>query len=322
LDKVLITGASGTLGSILIKKLLIDNNYHIIATDLSPNLNKYLLHDLRDNNLNVKDIYYYQLNLRNKRKTSKLLEKTKPNYIIHLAAKTNVSRNFLYLEEIYKINYETIFPFINYVYNNENFKRLILTGTCEEYGFNPNPFVETQKIDPVSPYSLSKALLSITAKFLNRTYSIPITVLRPFTFLGPYQTGNMFVPLLFKAIFKKKPFFDMSPGEQIREFNYSGDIADAYIKAITAKNIDGEIINIGRGNGITLSRIVEIILDVTESSIKINKGRIDYRDQEIMTIISDPSKAKRLLGWDVKYSIEESVKKTYEWYKKHPHIFS
>jgi len=142
--------------------------------------------------------------------------------------------------------------------------------------------------------------------------------LRPFTFFGSFQRGTMFIPALFRAIFNGEKEFAMSTGDQLREFNFAEDIADGYIKALTSRNIDGETINLGRGKGFKLSEVAEEVVNITNSPILLQKGALDYRKHELMSIITDTNKAKQLLGWNATTTLKEGLKQTNQWYQNHP----
>jgi nucleoside-diphosphate-sugar epimerase len=214
-------------------------------------------------------------------------------------------------------NFLPVIPILKHA-NEHHVTRLLFTGTCEEYGINDSPFQEGQTVMPVSPYSWAKSLTALTANFAHQVYELPIVFLRPFTFFGSFQRGTMFIPALFRAIFNRENKFAMSKGEQLREFNYAEDIADAYIKALTSRNIDGETLNLGSGKGFKLSEIAEEIVKLTESPILLQKGALDYRKHELMSIITDTNKAKELLDWNTTTTLMEGLKKTYDWYQNHP----
>jgi len=106
----------------------------------------------------------------------------------------------------------------------------------------------------------------------------------------------------------------MTKGEQIREFNYVEDVITGLLLAAVTPAANGEVINIGNGKGIQLREIAEIIVKLFGNCIELKLGAIDYRENEIMRMYSDNSKAKKILDWHPRYSIKEGLKNTVNYY--------
>ncbi|MHA1983351.1 MAG: NAD-dependent epimerase/dehydratase family protein [Candidatus Hodarchaeales archaeon] len=313
MEKILITGALGTLGSNLIVKLL--ENYSklkIIAVDLIEGLTSPLKQEI--GKFEKSSFRYFRLDIKNSYKFTNLLEEHRPDVIIHLASLVNVSKDFELLKNSLDVNFNTLFPIIDYSYKYK-IQKLILTGSSDEYGDNISPFNENINVKPISPYSYTKSLGALTAQFVHRVYEIPVVFLRPFAFFGPYQRNNMFIPSLFKAIINGDAEFKMSSGKQIRDINYVLDIAEGFIKAVFTNKIEGKIFNLGSGQSLELKFIANLIKKVTKSDVKLLYGALPYRKSEIMNMVADTNLSSKYLNWKSETPLERAFLETFQWYQ-------
>jgi nucleoside-diphosphate-sugar epimerase len=303
--KVLVTGATGFIGSHLTRRLVNLGANVSIITEKNPN--PWRIKDIQN------QIKIYECNI-NDKKLKDCIEKIKPQKIYHLAAFVNPERILENLDEMIEVNVNGTINLIRSLENIE-YDCFIYTGTCEEYGKNKAPFTEDQIPHPVSPYSYSKVAATLFCKMYYELTKKPIIILRPFLTYGPTQDPKLLIPIVInKALHKEE--IKMTKGEQTREFNYVEDIVEAYIKASTTKEAIGEIINIGNGIEYKIKDVVLKILKMMNNPIKPAIGVLPYREGEVMHFYSDNKKAKSLLNWKPKYSLEEGLKKTIEWYIK------
>jgi nucleoside-diphosphate-sugar epimerase len=149
-----------------------------------------------------------------------------------------------------------------------------------------------------------------------KTTGLPIITLRPFLTYGPYQTADMFIPSLIHHCLNGKDF-PMTEGDQTREFNYVDDVIDAYILAAVCKNAIGEIINVGNGVEYRIKEVAEKIVNMTGNPIRLLIGALPKRPGETLNFFCNNEKARRLLDWFSKVSLEEGLEKTIRWYENH-----
>jgi nucleoside-diphosphate-sugar epimerase len=301
--KVLITGANGFIGSHLTEEL-VKNKAIVYAITRNSDSNIRSL---------ASKITIYNVDLLKYEKVRATVKMIKPDVIYHLAANVNTVRELGNLEICFNQNIRMTTNLINSL--NNDYYRFINTGTCEEYGINRAPFKEDQLPMPVSAYSAAKAATTMFCQMLYTSFKLPIVTLRPFLTYGPRQNTKMFIPsLILSAI--RGTNFDMTKGEQTREFNYVSDIVDAFIKTATAKRVEGEIINIGNSREIKMKDLARKIVRLCQSKIKLNVGVLPYREGEVMHFYSDSNKARRLLKWCPKITLDEGLKKTIAWYRE------
>lgn len=302
---VIVTGASGFIGSHLTDRLVSEGaRVHALFYDerelwrLRDSHGKAILHKI--------DIMQFG-------KLNKLVAAIKPDKIFHLAAIVNVSRDKSALNELFLSNIKGTINMLRAL-RNIRYSCFINTGTCEEYGDNPVPFMENQIPNPVSPYSASKAANTLLCHMLYKTNKLPIVTLRPFLTYGPRQYPTMLIPdIICSALQGKK--FKMTKGEQSREVNYIDDIVEGFILASVNEKALGEVINIGCGREMKIKDIVKYILELMGNPIKPGVGAIPYRAGEAMHFYCDNSKAKNILRWKPRISMEKGLKETIKWYE-------
>lgn len=195
-------------------------------------------------------------------------------------------------------------------------KAIAILGSSEEYGNNEIPFVETQREQPVSAYSAAKTAIVHFAQMLHRARGFPVVIVRPSIVYGPMQGGEMLIPSLIRSSILGNGF-NTTPGEQTRDFIYIDDVIDGLIRAVAAQEAIGEIMNLGSGVERRIKDVIELVIKLSGSSIDVNIGARPYRDGEIMRHQCSIEKAKRLLGWQPRVTLEEGLKETVAWYQKH-----
>jgi UDP-glucose 4-epimerase len=199
------------------------------------------------------------------------------------------------------------------------------TGTCYEYGHNtPPPSVppnlgrpggqhEDQMIDPINAYATSKSAAWLFCNMYYRTRSYPIVTMRPFTVYGPRQNPRALIPQVILSALRGEDF-EMTGGEQTRDFTYVDDVVEGYIRASFSEKAIGQTINLGTGEEHAVKDVVLKVLELMGHPVRPLIGALPYRPGEIWRLYADSSKARRLLGWQPQVGLEDGLKKTIEWY--------
>lgn len=304
---VLVTGATGFIGSHLTRKLLSEKaNVHIF---LKKNSNLFRIKDIREY------INLWYGDIRNLSEVSTCLKHVQPQIIFHLAAFRNVNRDPDLIEQMIDINLKgTINILKGVIKENINIDCFVSTGSSEEYGDGIAPFNENQRESPVSPYSASKVAATYFSQMICKTMQLPVVILRPLLTYGPSQDTDMFIPSLIKHCLDKKDF-PMTEGDQTREFNYVDDIVNAYILAVESPEAIGEVINIGNGIEYRIRDVAEMIVRMMGNPIQLKIGALPKRPGETKHFFCNNEKAKRLLGWSPTIDLYEGLKRTISWYE-------
>lgn len=249
---------------------------------------------------------------------AKMLEDACHNHffdsVFHLAAMTDVTRDVSLLDTLINENITSTNNLLRIF--RARAKRIIVAGTCEEYGNGPVPFNEAQREIAVSPYSWSKICNTHLAELYRRIFDVPVFIVRPFLTYGPLQTNDMLIPSAIRAALRGESLM-MTKGEQTRDFNFVSDIVDGLIRVATVSRCDEYILNLGNGEERTISSVVELIYELCESSAHPNMGAIKYRQGETMHFFSDNGLAKKILGWMPQVSLREGLSCTIDWYRKY-----
>ena len=303
--RVLVTGASGFIGSHLTRELV--NLDCQVSLLLRPSSQTSRLTDVL-NRVNV-----HHADLCDYAALSAAIKQIKPQKVLHLAAYVDVSRDLHIAQDIFAINVNGTINLLRALEGTE-YESFVNTGTCEEYGDSEAPFREQQPANPVSPYSASKAAVTLLCSMLHKSRGYPIVTLRPFLAYGPHQNLDRLLPQAVMAALQDQEF-KMTLGEQRREVNYVSDIVDGYLKAACSNRVFGEIVNIGNGIPRTVRELVLGIYEAAGSKASPQIGALPYREREVWQLYSDNSKAKQLLDWRPRVTWEEGLERTIAWYR-------
>ena len=305
---IFLTGATGFIGSHLLKRLIKEGcNVHI---SIRKNSSLWRIEDFKD------DFVSHKIDLNDFEAVRSLIKQIKPDVIFHLAA-YGVDYRQQDIHQTIDVNINaSVNLFEAFLANNGN--RFIHTGSCFEYGQKNIPISEGDFLDPTSVYGASKAssvhLLSGMAKGMQ---SGELVILRPFGVFGENEGLHRFVPQVIDKL-KCEHAVQMTLGEQIRDYIYIDDLIDAYIlAAVVPLENKVEIINIGSGKGIAIKHLALIILkQLGVSNDLLQFGAMPYRPDEMMYLVANVGKAKSVLGWEPKVSIEKGIEYTINWYNQ------
>ena len=312
---ILITGGAGFIGSNLAKKLL-KLKYTIIIVD---NFNAYYSPLLKKNRIKLllKEYKFklYKTDIANFKKLEEIFKKNKIDIICHLAAQAGVRYS---LKNPFIYERSNLRGTLNLLELSKKYKikGFIFASSSSVYGTNKIiPFSEKQKTDtPVSLYAATKKSTELIAYSYHHLYEIPITGLRFFTVYGPWGRPDMALFKFTKNIMENKPIDIYNYGKMKRDFTYIDDIVNGIIRAIK-KNYDWQIFNLGRGEPVELIKFVKIIENCLHKKAK--KKYLPIQPGDVCLTYANISKAKKLLGYIPKISVEQGIKKFINWYKSY-----
>jgi len=194
-------------------------------------------------------------------------------------------------------------------------KKFIYASSSSVYGdVQELPMRETNVVRPVSPYGVTKLAGEHLACLYAKNFGLPCVSLRYFTVYGPRQRPDMAFNRFFTACMENRQIDIYGDGEQTRDFTYISDIVDANIQAAQAE-AEGEVFNIGGGSRVSLNQVLSILEGVVNK--KIPRQFIETQKGDVMHTYADVSKARMCLGYKAKMSLENGLKKQFEWFMEH-----
>ncbi|WP_096199089.1 dTDP-glucose 4,6-dehydratase [Bacillus sp. FJAT-45350] len=308
--KVLVTGGAGFIGRWVVQQLLNDGHYVWVLDDLSngriENIEEFLGHkkfkemikgDIKDVSL-LKDIF-----------------KNKFDICYHLAASINVQDSIESPKNTF--DNDTVGTFNILEHCKESNIKIVFMSTCMVYdcASNISGIKENDKIKPVSPYAGAKIAAENMVLSYYYAYDLPAVVIRPFNTYGPYQkTGGEggVIAIFIKNKLEGKQLQIYGDGTQTRDLLYVEDCARFVVCAGYTKEVNGEIVNAGLGRDISINSLAQII---AEDGSRIDHVKHIHPQSEIPKLICNYEKAKKLLGWEPKVSLEEGIERTEKWIK-------
>lgn len=239
------------------------------------------------------------------------------DYVTHQAALGSVPRS---INDPMTTNEVNITGFMNMLVaaKDQGVKNFVYAASSSTYGDHPGlPKVEDQIGNPLSPYAVTKYVNELYASVFYKTYKFKSTGLRYFNVFGPRQNPDgpyaAVIPLFIRAAITRNLPVINGNGETSRDFTFVENAVQANVKALLNETLEtSEIINIAFGERTTLNQLWEKICNLSDRVIT-----PIYRDERIGDVkhsLADISKAKRLIGYEPKYSVLEGIKITYNWY--------
>lgn len=302
LEKVLITGGAGFIGSHVADKLILYYDVSILDNLSTGSFN----------NINRRAKFYRGDVLTD---SEAVFKKEKPDYLVHHAAQINVR--------------SSINDPINDAKNNI-IGSLKLFEACRKFGIKKVIFAssggtiygnaripakEQTLLKPLSPYGIAKATIENYLEFYFKNFGIESVSLRYSNVYGPRQNpgGEAGVIAVFieKMLRKETPYI-WGDGKQTRDFVYVEDVAEANLSALKYKGFS-HFFNIGSEKETSINEIFNILKEIFDSENP--TYNLDYKE-EIPRVLLDCSAAKGELGWKNKTDLIEGIKKTAEWFKK------
>jgi dTDP-glucose 4,6-dehydratase len=311
--RVLVTGAGGFIGSHLVETLLelsaevrafvhynSRNDWGLIE-ELSPEIKKnisIISADLRD---------YHAVEQATKR----------VDIIFHLGALIGIPYSIVFPNDVIETN---VIGTLNILKASlkSNVPKIIHTSTSEVYGTAQyTPIDENHPLNPQSPYAASKIAADKLAESFHRSYDLPISILRPFNTFGPRQSLRAIIPTIIAQLLQNKKVVvgNLKPS---RDFTFVSDTVSGFIMLANKTGVEGNTFNLGTGKDITINDLILLISNLIGliAEIEVDEQRLRGNQSEVMRLISDNSKASKILGWKPKFSLEDGLRSTIDWLKE------
>jgi len=303
---ILVTGGAGFIGRWVVKELLFKKHKVVALDNLSNGSTGNIREFLKNPNFT-----FIKGNILDQKKLGNTF-KGGIDACIHLAAQINVQESIDHPERAFKNNIIGTYNVLEECRKRD--AKLVLVGTCMVYDMAVSrPINERHPLKPASPYASSKLAGEELALSYFHAYGLPAVVTRPFNTYGPFQKSNLeggVVSIFIKRNLEGKPLLVFGDGKQTRDLLYVQDCADFIIRATFSKGAVGEVINAGSGKDVSIN---DLALMICKDKSKIKHVPHLHPQSEIRRLVCDYSKAKKILGWKPKISLNRGIKRTTQW---------
>ncbi len=309
--KVLVTGASGFIGSHLVEELVRRgaNVRAFVKNNSSNNIGS--LEKLTEDISEKVEIVFGDIQNRENVKRAVY----EMNLVFHLGALISVADSYKNPREYMDVN---AIGTLNILEASREYKieKIIIASTSEVYGNGGNKIInEDFPLNPRSPYAASKIAAEKITESFYYSYNLPVSIIRLFNVFGPRQSIKPLIPAVINHGIRNEKI-QITDLNSKRDFVYVADAVDAFIKTAESDKSNGETINIGTGTASSVKMILEILSKILEKDLfkYVELGNLKNKDEKLL--ICDNKKAKKLLNWEPKYSLEEGLSKSVNYFKE------
>lgn len=308
--KILVTGGLGFIGSNFCRYIIHTHaNHKLINLDkIGIGANPASLKDLK----NEKRYTFIKGNICNTKLVNKLIKEV--DVVINIAAETHVDRSIKAPATFIQTNTIGTFTILEAIRKHNKEVKFIQVSTDEVYGEAiKKPFKENNALHPSNPYSASKAASDMLVIAYHKTYNLNTIITRCTNNYGPYQFPEKLIPKTIIRALKNLPVPIYGSGKNIRDWIYVLDHCEA-LEFVLEKGNAGEIYNISAGNEISNLEIVRKILQTLKKPETLITFVEDRPGHDLIYSL-DSSKIRSKLSWKPKFSFEETLETTVNWYK-------
>lgn len=197
--------------------------------------------------------------------------------------------------------------------------RVVQTSTSEVYGTAVRtPIDENHPLQGQSPYSASKIAADKLAESYCRSFGTPVVTLRPFNTFGPRQSARAFIPtIISQALDREEVRLGSLTPE--RDMTFVRDTVDGFLAAATTPGIEGMTINLGTGTTYSVGWFAKRILDImgVDKPLVQEEERLRPAKSEVMKLVSDNARAREVMGWSPKISLDDGLRRVIEFVREH-----
>jgi UDP-glucose 4-epimerase len=294
-QRVLITGASGFIGSHLCQRLLDEGaEVHAIYRTQTPPQDS--------------GARWWQADLSDEASVRALFRDVRPEVIFHLASHVKGAPNLEHLLPTFRSNLQSTVNLLTLA-AEKGCRRMVITGSLAE------PEVENGELFPSAPYAAAKWASSGYARMFHALYKLPVVIARVFMVYGPAQQDlTKLIPYVTLSLLRgEKP--KISSGGRPVDWIYVSDVIDGFMALGQAQGIDGGTFDLGSGKLVSIRELVEQLAVIVDPRAKVEFGALADRPLE-PTRLAKVAETFASIGWKPRVELQDGLERTVDWYKK------
>jgi UDP-glucuronate 4-epimerase len=316
MNRILVTGAAGFIGSHLVDHLLAEGDWQVTSLDdfnafYAPSIKRANIHAQLSN----PNFTLIEADIRDRGALEQAFKGNRFDYLVHLAARAGVRPSLkeprLYLET----NVNGTLNLLELA-REQGIKSFIFGSSSSVYGVTPKvPFSEADPIfNPISPYAATKAAGELLCHTYAHLYDMRIVCLRFFTVYGARQRPDLAIHKFAKLISAGKPIPVYGDGTTRRDYTYIDDVIAGVRAAIDYDQTKYEVINLGESRTVELRELISLLENALGQRAEIDRQPLQPGD--VPQTFADITKARRLLGYDPQTQIEEGIGRFVDWFRQ------
>ena len=301
--RCVVTGASGFLGSSLVRSL-VGRGYPTLAV-VRPESNLWRLSEVNT------DVTFAYAALNNILSIEQTIADFAPDVVFHLAWSGGDSSKYVNSPDQMK-NLPGSLELAN-IAGRAQSKAFVFFGSAAEYGKFSIPVSESDIEEPRNLYGATKLAAMRATNSLCAMWKMRFCGVRPFWVYGPRDSGMRMIPSLIEQLLDhKRP--SLTNGDQVWDYLYVDDAMDALVRLAECSNVEG-VFNLGSGVPVLLRSVVERIRDIIDPGLELGFGDIPYGPNQIMHLQASIDRLKEATGWEPKVGLEEGLQATIKWHQ-------
>ena len=313
MKKVLVTGADGFIGSHLVE-LLLEKGYNIRAFVFYNSFNNWGWLDYLPK-YKLKEIEVFSGDIRDPNGVRKAMEGI--DIVFHLAALISIPFSYHSPDAYVDTNVKGT---LNVLQSAKSLgtEKILITSTSEVYGTAKYvPIDENHPRQGQSPYSATKIAADYLAESFYRSFNLPVVIVRPFNTYGPRQSARAVIPTIITQLLNGNDYVKLGALSPTRDLVFVLDTVNAFYEISKVDNLIGEEINIATNKEISIENLAKKIIGLIKPNAKIVTEEIRKRPvkSEVERLLGSNKKILSMTNWVPKYSLEEGLKITIEWFK-------
>jgi len=309
MEKFLVTGGAGFIGSNICRKLVSQGCFVRVLDNLLTG---------KEGNLAdvIEEIEFIEADMGDPEVAQSAMKDI--DVVLHQGALPSVPRSVDDPAATHKHCVDATFTLL-LAARDTGVKRFVYAASSSAYGDTPtSPKVETMPPSPLSPYAVGKLVGEYYCSVFSRVFGLKTISLRYFNVFGPYQDPMSqyaaAIPAFVTAILKGEPPTIYGDGEQSRDFTYIDNVVEANLLAARARQTKGEVINIACGQAVTVNEIIDMINELLGKNVKPTYAA--PRPGDVKHSLADITLARKLIGFTPTVQFKEGLEKAIDWYRE------